>query len=255
VPLSVDIRLVEAARLHSQDMASHNFLSHTGTGGSYFADRIDDAGYPWRSASENIAAGYTTAAAVVTGWMNSSGHRATLLSTSYRHVGIGYAYAPSASYRHYYTADFGDTTSPLQSPTQLCVAAPACSDGIDNDRDGRTDHPQDLECASPADAYESADCADGIDNDGDGRIDFGTATSNDPGCPMALGQFVENPACNDGLDNDGDARVDLADPQCNGAAWVNSESGAGPACGLGFELAALLPALASLRRRRHRDAW
>jgi uncharacterized protein YkwD len=248
--LQVDIRLVQAARLHSQDMASHNFFSHTGTGGSYFANRIGAAGYAWTAAGEDIAAGYTTAATVVAGWMASQGHRDIILSTSYRHVGVGYAYSASATYRHYYTADFGNTSSALQSPAQLCVVGPACSDGIDNDGDGKTDYPQDLECASANDAYETNDCADGIDNDGDGKIDFGAGPNNDPGCPMPLGRFTENPACNDGIDNDGDLRVDLADSQCAGAAWVNSESSTDMACGLGFEVAPLLPLLAWLRRRR-----
>jgi hypothetical protein len=230
-------------------MASHDLFDHTGSNGSYFADRVSAAGYPWRAVGENIAAGYPTAAAVVAGWMGSPGHRAIILSAAYRHFGVGYAFGASTTYGHYYTADFGDTTSALQSPDDLCVEQPACSNGLDDDGDGRGDFPQDLECASANDRYETADCADGIDNDGDGRIDFGPGPTNDRGCPLDLGMFVEDPACNDGIDNDGDSRVDLADPHCAGRAWSNSETPGGPACGLGFEIAPLLVLLARRRRR------
>jgi hypothetical protein len=53
-------------------------------------DRMIAAGYTYNSAGENIAAGYATPAAVMVGWMNSSGHRANILSANYREIGVGY---------------------------------------------------------------------------------------------------------------------------------------------------------------------
>jgi uncharacterized protein YkwD len=47
-------------------------------------------GLSYRTAGENIAYGYTTPQAVVNGWMNSSGHRANILSASYTQIGVGY---------------------------------------------------------------------------------------------------------------------------------------------------------------------
>lgn len=67
-------------------------------------------------------------------------------------------------------------------------------------------------------------CSDGLDNDGDGGIDFDGGASARPG--VAPG---------------------ASDPQCLHLPFW-SESG----CGLGFELALLLPALGALRRRRRR---
>lgn len=65
---------------------------------------------------------------------------------------------------------------------------PQCSDGIDNDGDGKTDHPADPGCTSPEDDDEAnpcsscpqpePECSDGDDNDDDGLIDH----PEDPGC-------------------------------------------------------------------------
>jgi hypothetical protein len=87
-------------------------------------------------------------------------------------------------------------------------------------------------------------CGDGFDNDGDLLTDF----PEDPGCPFAEGTD-ESPECDDGLDNDGDGRFDLDDPDCT-ALWPFRERPA--ACGLGFELALLLPALMGLYALRGR---
>jgi len=125
------------------------------------------------------------------------------------------------------------------------LVLPVCSDGIDQDGDGKFDFPQDTGCASAADPSELPDCSDGLDNDGDTWIDYPA----DPGC--GAGTHVrENPQCNDGLDNDGDTLIDLADPQCSGYA-ANAQEAAGSGCGLlGIEGAAVLGLIASYRGRR-----
>jgi hypothetical protein len=70
------------------------------------------------------------------------------------------------------------------------------------------------------------ECANGVDDDGDGSIDW-------DGDPQGLG--------------DGPAP---ADPTCAGRAAFDRE--ARKTCGLGFELAAILPALVALRSRGRR---
>jgi uncharacterized protein YkwD len=119
-PLSIDMRLMDAARRHNNDMATNNFFSHTGSDGSSPFDRIADAGYPASSAGENIAAGYRTAAAAVQAWMNSSGHRANILNSSYEHIGVAYVYNSNASYGHYWTTDFGSSRDEGQPPPVEC---------------------------------------------------------------------------------------------------------------------------------------
>jgi hypothetical protein len=159
----------------------------------------------------------------------------------------------------------------------LGVFLPAdCGDGVDTDGDGLIDL-ADPGCADVSDLSErdpTLPCDDGADNDGDGRIDFdpvtfaypGDATtppsgSGDPGCyDPSWGK--EDPECQDGIHNDSDGKMDYdagfsangsahpagRDPQCAGKPWKNRE------CGLGVELALVLPALMWLRRRRARRA-
>jgi len=54
-----------------------------------------------------VAAGYASAADVVSGWMNSPGHRANILDPNMLYIGVGYAYLSGTSYGSFWTADFG----------------------------------------------------------------------------------------------------------------------------------------------------
>ncbi|WP_203362773.1 CAP domain-containing protein [Bacillus sp. REN10] len=89
-PLATDWQLSRVARYKSTDMANKNYFSHTSpTYGSPF-QMMKAFGISYRAAGENIAAGQQTPQAVVNAWMNSSGHRANILSSSFTHIGVGY---------------------------------------------------------------------------------------------------------------------------------------------------------------------
>lgn len=100
-PLTENWELSRVARDKSMDMAQKNYFSHMSpTYGSPF-DMMKAYGISYRSAGENIAKGQTTAQQVVNSWMNSSGHRANILSSSFTQIGVGY-YASG----HYWTQMF-----------------------------------------------------------------------------------------------------------------------------------------------------
>lgn len=88
--LQADWELSRVARFKSQDMKDNNYFSHTSpVYGSPF-EMIKNFGISYRSAGENIARGQSTPQAVVNAWMNSSGHRANILNSTYTKIGVGY---------------------------------------------------------------------------------------------------------------------------------------------------------------------
>jgi hypothetical protein len=148
-----------------------------------------------------------------------------------------------------YVADLSYYRSQILSIT----AGRSCSNGLDDDGDGLVDL-DDAGCYAADDPFETnaiVACDDGFDSDADGLVDWPT----DPGCQTQI-SLVEDPGCDDDTDNDGDGAIDwdggagagTPDPQCAGKPWRSSEAPT-PACGLGFELALVLPLLARLRRR------
>ncbi|MFF4759222.1 CAP domain-containing protein [Streptomyces sp. NPDC001292] len=100
--LTVNAKLTKAAQAHSEDMAAHRNMSHTGSDGSAPGDRITRAGYTWQSYGENVAYGYATPEQVMAGWMSSAGHKANILNCSFKEIGVGLAQPGN-----YWTQEFG----------------------------------------------------------------------------------------------------------------------------------------------------
>ena len=89
-PLKTNWELSRVARYKSQDMVDKHYFSHTSpTYGSPF-QMMKAFGLSYRTAGENIAYGQRTPQEVVNAWMNSSGHRANILNSSYTQIGVGY---------------------------------------------------------------------------------------------------------------------------------------------------------------------
>ena len=97
-PLKLNKRLSRAARRHARDMVRRRYFAHDSLGGGSFVDRIRRTGYlasarRW-AVGENLAWGTRSSSApraITRMWMNSPGHRANILSPSFREVGIGLA--------------------------------------------------------------------------------------------------------------------------------------------------------------------
>ncbi len=104
--LTMNPQLVAAAQRHSDDMALGDFLSHTGSDGSQFWQRMNDAGYNMSSGAENILYRWDlSATGAFDQWWNSTGHRNNMMNADYVEIGIAWTLSDSGSY--YYTMVLG----------------------------------------------------------------------------------------------------------------------------------------------------
>jgi uncharacterized protein YkwD len=101
-------RLNTAAQAHSNNMARYHLFSHTSSNGVDWARRIRYYGYRGRYLGENLAVGQFTPTGAFHAWYYSSPHRAVMLNTPYRSVGVGLTRGYyNGRWAYYITADFG----------------------------------------------------------------------------------------------------------------------------------------------------
>lgn len=105
--LAWEARLTQAADAHSQDMATRNYFSHTGAGGSTVGDRVSATGYTWQTVGENIAAGHRAVDEVMNGWMRSDGHCANIMNPRFTEVGVACVPTNRTQYPTYWTMNLG----------------------------------------------------------------------------------------------------------------------------------------------------
>lgn len=86
--LQVDSGLQKVAKEKARDLVNNNYFAHNSpTFGSPF-DMMKSFGVTYKTAGENLA-GNSTGPRAVSAWMNSEGHRANILNSSYNYTGIG----------------------------------------------------------------------------------------------------------------------------------------------------------------------
>ena len=92
--LSVLVRnpvLDAAATLKAQDMAKNSYFSHDSPTGVTPWHWFKEAGYPFVNAGENLAVYFSDSGEVVDAWMKSPTHRANIVGSQYREIGVGTA--------------------------------------------------------------------------------------------------------------------------------------------------------------------
>ena len=86
--LKVDAEVQNVARIKAKDMVDNNYFAHESpTYGSPF-EMLKSFKISYKTAGENIA-GNSSNSGAVTAWMNSSGHKANILNSSFNYTGIG----------------------------------------------------------------------------------------------------------------------------------------------------------------------
>ena len=110
--LEKDDGLMKAAELRAEEISLDGHFSHTRPDGSScftVIDELDIGEYSVKG--ENIAMGYRTPQAVMSGWMNSEGHRANILNSRYNRVGVG-VYKKDNTF--YWVQFFGTSQTPAE---------------------------------------------------------------------------------------------------------------------------------------------
>jgi uncharacterized YkwD family protein len=88
--LEMDENLSKMAMVKAQDMYNNNYFDHTSpTYGSPF-DMMNKFQITFNTAGENIAKGQPSPEQVMNDWMNSEGHKANILNSSFTKIGIAY---------------------------------------------------------------------------------------------------------------------------------------------------------------------
>jgi uncharacterized protein YkwD len=141
VPLSISSQLEQAALRHNQVMAecakqygANACFSHqvSQLNEPALKDRIAQSGYNASAWAENIGWGYNSAEAVMNGWMNSSGHKANIMNTSYTQIGCSYLDSAGGNYQGiFWTCVFArplsvsvSTPKPVVQPTPITTPQP-----------------------------------------------------------------------------------------------------------------------------------
>jgi hypothetical protein len=124
--LKENAKLDAAAAAKANDMIANGYFAHTsptGVTGWFF---IKQAGYAYRSAGENLAVHYTTAEGLHEGWMASPTHKANIVSTKYRDIGVGVVQGEYGGYHTIMVVQmFGLLASaPAPAPKPVAVATP-----------------------------------------------------------------------------------------------------------------------------------
>lgn len=105
-PLVLDEALCNAANMRAIEMDYSGNFSHTRPDGRDCVTVFSFCEISFYTCGENIAAGYPTPAAVVEGWMNSTGHKANILNAAFTKMGLGYSTGGGGEYGHYWAQEF-----------------------------------------------------------------------------------------------------------------------------------------------------
>lgn len=86
--LSTNSALASAAYAKASDILSKDYFAHNSPDSKTPWDFINEAGYTYAYAGENLGIGYTDASELFSAWMNSPTHRENILNSNFREIGI-----------------------------------------------------------------------------------------------------------------------------------------------------------------------
>ncbi|CAH1044040.1 CAP domain-containing protein [Halomonas sp. TD01] len=106
-PLTWSCKLEAAAAMHANDMAKNDYVSHSDPDGAGVEQRVNQQEYAWQAVGENIAAGHTSVAAVVNGWLESPSHCSNMMNDTFTEMGMAKADNADSRYTTFWAQVLG----------------------------------------------------------------------------------------------------------------------------------------------------
>ena len=110
-PVALNPLLTKVAQFHAQYMADNDCFGHRCPDEPDLVARAGNAGYEFRTISENIASAMNDPAEAVGSWMTSEGHRGNMLDPDMREIGVGFVLlnedGGKQKSRQYWVQNFG----------------------------------------------------------------------------------------------------------------------------------------------------
>lgn len=145
--LTTNSKLNSAAQAKANDMANRNYWSHNTPEGNPPWVFINNAGYSYTKAGENLACGFDDSTSLITGWYNSAAHKANLLDSAFKEVGFGIVNASNyncgewaASPQTIVVAMYG-TPTVAATPAPSSTPAPTQNNSSGSSAGGSTEQP------------------------------------------------------------------------------------------------------------------
>lgn len=99
-PLKKDDTLNGLSDIRSKETVT--LFDHKRPNGTKWSTILKENNVSYTNAAENIASGYSTPEDVVNAWMNSEGHRASIMSKTYEKIGVSCYIDNNSEYKYYW---------------------------------------------------------------------------------------------------------------------------------------------------------
>lgn len=99
-PLKKDDTLTGLSDIRAKETVT--LFEHKRPNGTKWSTILKENNVSYTNAAENIASGYSTPEDVVNAWMNSEGHRASIMSKTYEKIGVSCYIDNNSEYKYYW---------------------------------------------------------------------------------------------------------------------------------------------------------
>ena len=120
-----DAVLSRAAQAAAEDMAARGYFAHVSPDGKTPWYWLEQAGYKYSYAGENLAVNFTDSKDVQSAWMESPTHRANIMKPQYTHVGFGTASGIYEGQETTFVVEFFAAPAVNETATASIALAPA----------------------------------------------------------------------------------------------------------------------------------